>query len=101
MHTRKHTLGKFQGNESEMLAQAVYNASMDGCCETLGDCETFGFYAYVPGKRNDYILNENSQGFVYVEYGPPAKIQAMWKAIGADYEEFCGEEESDDDVEDE
>ena len=93
MYTRRQTLGKFQGNDSEMLAKAVYNASMDGCCETLGDVETFGFYAYVPGKRNDYILNENSQGFVYVEYGPPAKMQALWASIEKDYTEFMGDSE--------
>lgn len=97
MHTRKHTLGKFQGNESEMLAQAVYNCSLDGSWgESLGESDTFGWYAYIPGKRYHFILRENSQGFVYVEYGKPYEMATMWERIEKDYAEFVGDSDSDD-----
>ncbi len=99
MHTKHKSLGKFQGNESEMIAKAVYNASMDGCCESLGESEGFGWYAYVSGKRYDFILNENSQGFVYVEWGKPQEMIEKWERLEKDYAEWMGEgeEELDDD----
>ena len=100
MYTRKPTMGKFQGNSSEMLAKAVYNASMDGCCETLGDDDTIGFYAYVQGKRHDYILKENSQGFVYVEYGPPVEMKVKWAEIASWYAEYCEDSEECDELDD-
>ena len=99
MHTRHKTLGKFQGNDSEMIAKAVYNATMDGCCESLGESGSFGWYAYVNGKRYDFIITENSQGFVYVEYGKPEEMLTKWESIEKDYAEWCsdGEDEEEED----
>ena len=100
MYTKHKSLGKFQGNESEMLAKAVYNASLDGTWgESLGESEGFGWYAYVSGKRYDFILEENSQGFVYVEWGKPQEMLEKWERLEKDYAEWMGEgeEELDDD----
>lgn len=93
MHTKHKSPGKFQGNESEMLTRAVYNASLDGCCESLGESDGFGYYAYVSGKRYDFILNENSQGFVYVEWGKPQEMLEKWEKLEKDYAEWIGEGE--------
>ena len=96
MYTKHKSLGKFEGNESEKLAQAVYTATLNGCCEELGDVEGFGFYAYVQGKKYDFVLSENSQGFVSVWHGTKEKMSLFWQSIENDYEEWnqLEEEES-------
>jgi hypothetical protein len=97
MHSKnRNSLGKFQGNASYKMAEAVYNASLDGCCEQLGDVEGFGFYALVEGKRYGFIMNENSQGFVSVDYWPIAEAREKWAAIEKEYEKWSEECESED-----
>lgn len=85
MYTKHKSLGKFQGNESEMIAKAVYNASMDGS-EEMGDVDEYGYhYSYVEGKRYDYIVTEDSQGFVYVEHGDKETIRKQWNGLEKAY----------------
>ena len=85
MYTKHKSLGKFQGNESEMVAKAVYNASMDSS-EVMGDVDEYGYHhSYVEGKRYDYIVTENSQGFVYVEHGDKERIRKQWNGLEKAY----------------
>ena len=93
MHTQKSHPGKFESNASQLLAEAVYKASLDGGNEELGDVENFGYFTYVQGKRYHFILSEDSNGFVHVTYGNPEKMQAKWEKIEAAYEKYCEEVE--------
>ena len=102
MHTKHKSFGKFQGNDSELLAKAVYNCSLDGSWgESLGESDSFGWYAYIPGKRYHFILCENSQGFVYVEHGTPDEMSAMWAKIEAEYEKWNEADELESELEEE
>lgn len=83
--------GKFEGNESQLMAQAVYQASLDGTDEELGDVDNFGWYGLVKGKRYSFILSEDSQGFVTVNYGTHAEMKAQWDKIEKAYDEFYNE----------
>lgn len=96
MHTLKPYPGKFEGNESQMLARAVYNASCNGSCESLGDVDGFGYFALVVGKLYSYILNENSQGFVDVGIYSHAEAKARWQKISDEYDKFESQAEESD-----
>jgi hypothetical protein len=93
MKTLRPHPGKFEGNESQMLAEIVYNASMEGCCEELGEVDGFGFYAFVKGKRYGFIMSEDSQGFVSVYYYTLSEARQKWAAIEKEYEEWTTESE--------
>ena len=69
MHTKVKNihLGKFEGNESQLEAEIVHSASLDGTCETMGDVIELGWHAsLVLGNRYAWIVYEDSQGFVDV-----------------------------------
>jgi hypothetical protein len=87
MYTAKPYPGKFEGNRSQLLAQVVYNADMDGANEVCSE-EGFGHYALIKGKRYWYILHENEQGFVSVDYGPSSEMLPEWDKVQAAYSEF-------------
>jgi hypothetical protein len=91
MHTIKRNIGKFQGNDSYMLASAVYNATMDGTCAQLGDVEGFGFYAFVEGKRYGFLMHESNQGFISVNYYSLKEARERWAKIEAEYEKWIEE----------
>lgn len=88
MHSIQHHPGKFEANPSQLLAETVYTKTCEGWGESLGDCETFGYFSYIEGKRYGFILNEDSQGFVYVDSYPKAQAQAKWKAIELEYDAY-------------
>lgn len=89
MYTAKPYPGKFEGNGSQMLAEAVYNASMDGSAGFFGDGQTYNFYCLIEGKHYMFILCEDSQGFVTVDYGKPDEMLPEWGRIEAEYSEYC------------
>jgi hypothetical protein len=67
--------GKYEGNHSQWLAEIVHHASMDGCDEEFGDVCDYGFWAGVlHGKRYNFYLTEDSQGFVTVFYAKVGDI---------------------------
>lgn len=48
--------------------QVVYRATLHGCDDELGDVQGFGWYGLLLGFHGkDYIVHEDSQGFVDVE----------------------------------
>ncbi|MGL5936215.1 MAG: hypothetical protein ACRCZI_11415 [Cetobacterium sp.] len=85
MYTTKLRPGKFEGNRSQLLAQVIYQASLDGANDELGDTDGFGFYALVQGKRYAFILCEDTQGFVSVQYGDKSKMMRMWAELETEY----------------
>ena len=91
MYTAKPYPGKFEGNDSRLVAEVAYRASMDSN-ESMGDVEAYGYYhSYVQGKRYDYIVTENSQGFVYVEYGDKVAMRKQWNALEKIYLDWYDE----------
>jgi len=84
MYTANPYPGKFEGNRSQLLAQAVYNAYADDVCSEEG----FGHYALIKGKRYWYILHESDQGFVSVDYGPSSEMLLEWDKVQAAYSQF-------------
>jgi len=84
MYTANPYPGKFEGNQSQLLAQAVYNADANEVCSEEG----FGHYALIKGKRYWYILHESEQGFVSVDYGPSSEMLPEWDKVQSAYSEF-------------
>ena len=82
--------GKFEGNGSRRLAEALYNLTIDGLSTELGDVEGFGWYGLVARKHgSSYIVHEDSQGFFdYTEYATDREAKAEWKALEKEYDKF-------------
>ena len=83
----EYGLGKFEacGNYA-LLAQYLY----ENHDEEIGDCETFGWYAKHNGRIKGVnvfaIINEDSQGFVTVDYFDDAEaLYEAWDKIEAEY----------------
>lgn len=91
MYTQKRYPGKFEGNQSQLVARVVYNNTLDGCCEDVGEADGFGYYARIEGKQHTFILSEDSQGFVYVTWYDKQEGAKKWGAILSAYETFCEE----------
>lgn len=97
MHTLNRQPGKFEANRSHAVARVVYDISLDGCCDDFGEADGFGYYAFVVGKRYGFIMCEDSNGFVSVDYYPLAEARRRWEEIQDEYndymarhvEEFC------------
>ena len=92
MHSIAQHLGKFEANPSLLLAETVYAKTGEGWGESIGDCETFGYFHYVAGKRYGFILSEDSQGFVYVDTYPKEEALTKWRALEKEYETYCDNE---------
>lgn len=92
MYTKTPYPGKFEGNASQKVAEAVYDITLQGCWDTLGDVEGFGFFAFVVGKKYGFILAEDSQGFVEVTAHSLDEARIMWKRIEKEYASYCEEE---------
>lgn len=84
MKTLNPSPGKFEGNDSQLVARVAYEASLDGCAETIGDCSEIGWHAsLVTGKRYSFIVYEDDLGFVDVETfrnGDPA-LASNWALL--------------------
>ena len=89
MHTARPYPGKFEGNESQLVAEVVYNKTLDGIAESIGDVEGFGFYAFVKGKRYGFIMSEDSQGFVTVVTCLLAEAEQKWADLEHEYSDYC------------
>ena len=92
----KH-LGKFEG---ELYAtKYAYEATLDGCCDDLGESDGFGWYARFSDKikgRGPFhiILNESSQGFVSgTYYDTETDLDAAWADLETEYADYCEQRE--------
>lgn len=107
---RSYGPGKFD----TILDSMVYDSSLDGCDEELGDSETFGWYGLIRGQvvadetkaeltteeralvfaSVGAIVDSNSQGFVGVQYfESDAELEAAWAALEAEYAEFAEDDD--------
>lgn len=89
-HDQPHP-GKFEGNGSRRLSEALYNLVGDGCASNeLGDVEGFGWYGLIARKHgSSYIVSEDSQGFFgYNEYDTEQDARKDWKTLEAEYAQF-------------
>lgn len=90
--------GKFSCRADER----IYRMTMDGCCETIGESDGFGFYAKIDGPilglaQGGAILNEDGDGFVSVDYfDTPEDLAQEWDNIEAEYREWDEGIEDDD-----
>jgi hypothetical protein len=99
-----HSMGKFD----HFVDQVVYEWTLEGGGEALGDADTFGYYELVeePGgvlvRESDgedwffasAIVSVNSQGFVNVEYfNTIEEGREVWSALEEEYSEWLGEAE--------
>lgn len=96
-------IGKFDSNVDER----VYEMSLEGWGEELGDAETFGHYTLLdfgdeplivtepgtkPAKHAAAIVFVNNQGFVQVSYYAMLDdAKADWRNVEQEYEKFLGE----------
>lgn len=104
--------GKFKND----LAERLYNASLDGTCETVGDvqygthysrvedwCDPFSTDENCHEFDGDYILAEDTSGFVTIS-GPYETVEMgtdgyynpsdeAWNACLAEWEAFYSDED--------
>ena len=90
MYTEKPYPGRFEGNSSQLVAEVVSNVVDNGfALSELGNVESFGYWAFVKGKRYGFILSQDNNGFVTVSHGALAQAQAQWEKVEQEYKEFC------------
>jgi hypothetical protein len=95
-------MGKFQSLRDEV----VYRATLHDLDDQLGDVQTFGWYGLLLGfYGNDYIVHEDSQGFVDVTCYPAIREDALgqtyrsaeagnaWCELWDEYEAWWGEDD--------
>jgi hypothetical protein len=104
---RKSQVGKFDDN----VAERIYQDSLDGTDDQLGDVENFGWYGLVKYgdeapirvKERDgeisnitaAIVEVDDQGFVSVhEYSSNEDVGREWKKVQEDYEEYLAKSPS-------
>ena len=77
---------KFDSPRTEVL----YQKSLDGWqTEELGDAGTFGWYGlFLNFHGEDYILHEDSQGFVDSTVYPLGEGESAWECVYCDYEDW-------------
>jgi hypothetical protein len=85
--------GKFEGCADQRLGEALYNVTLDGCNEDLGDVEGFGWYGLIKTHKNTYIVWEDSQGFFGYETFSHKDGAKEWARLEAEYAEYCEETE--------
>jgi len=89
--TRKRYPGKFEGCADDRLAEVLYSISQDGCDDSCGEAEYFGWYGLILRRGHGYIVSEDSQGFFdYTCYSSRAAAQSAFDTIAA--EEYQDEE---------
>lgn len=69
MYTSKPRPGKFEGNRSQALAQAVYDSTLSSAeweYEEFGGGNSGAWAAIVLGRRISYLMDVDSNGFVQV-----------------------------------
>ena len=89
-------LGKFEGCTNQDLGKALYDLSLDGCDEELGDAQGFGWYGLLTDINiyhpADYIVYEDNQGFFdYVEYEQGTAI-IDWNRLLKEEEEYTAQD---------
>jgi hypothetical protein len=86
--------GKFEGNQDQELAARLYDISLYGCCESIGDVESFGFYTLIIDDGKGYIGYEDSQGFwTIMEYESVKDAEDNFARISSEYDDFMAEAE--------
>lgn len=65
MYTENRNKGKFEGNQSELLAETLYDLSLD--LSWVNNTWTLpeGCFMSIEGKRYNFILSEDNFGFVH------------------------------------
>ena len=91
--TRKRYPGKFEACDDDRLAEVLYSISQDGCDDSCGEAEYFGWYGLILHRDHGYIVSEDSQGFFdYTRYSSKDAAQSTFDAIAA--EEYDDGEEA-------
>ena len=63
----KH-LGKYEGNESQLTAEVLHRASLDGTIDEYGECDgPYGWNGLILGKRYGFLIHEDNYGFFSYE----------------------------------
>ena len=95
MKTLKPFPGKFEGNESQLMAQAVYSTSLNGANDEFGDCSEYGLWCgLIIGKRYGFIIDESDQGFVSVWYGSKEEAKEKFEFMKNEWEAALPEDAS-------
>lgn len=87
------TVGKFEACANSELGEKLYEMTMTGCDQELGEVDNFGWYGLlldIDGKS--YIVNEDNNGFfTYTEYDNSVSAQLAFSRLENDYEDFMSE----------
>jgi hypothetical protein len=86
---RKRYLGKFEACDDDRLAEVLYSISLDGCDDSCGEAEYFGWYGLILHRKHGYVVSEDSQGFFcYERFETKEEAQTAFDAHAAyEYEE--------------
>jgi len=81
--------GKFEGCTNQEKGEELYNISLNGCDEELGDVPGFGWNGLIKyNSETWYIVTEDNQGFFDYEVYSPHIAEITWNRLLKEEEEF-------------
>ena len=88
--------GKFEGNGDEVLAERLYELTMDSSqVDDLGEVDTFGWWCLIEDDEW-HVCKEDSQGFWTIMFtGPEVRARDYWLGVEAEYEAWAEQEDDD------
>lgn len=91
MYTKQENkkLGKFEWNQSELIAQVLHNiCGISGYDEEINFTEYYAdWYGLIKGKKHWFIVHESNQGFFTYKIYSIEEGGVMWKGLESEYYE--------------
>lgn len=105
--------GKFEGNESEEVAEILYDATLNGMVdEEIGDVQEYGLWTAIfrgvkvengellDAEKGGYIVEEDERGFFdYMYFDQNNELEEEWQRAVFNYEEAMEESEPEEEEE--
>ena len=90
MYSTRRSPGKFEGNESQLTAQILYNVVGEGfVSDEYGEVDgPDGWNGIIRGTRYGFLLHEDNQGFFSYQYTSLKEADARWAKFVTEAEEL-------------
>lgn len=88
MYTKKKRPGKFEGCESQLVGEVLYQLSACGPDEQVGSVDDLGWYGLILGKKRAWIVREDHFGFFDYETFTHEEARGKWDEIEDEYQDY-------------
>ncbi len=79
MYTEKHTPGKYERCESQLIGRVLYSSTPDD--EVAFSHDHVDCYSLFKGDKFSFIMHETDQGFIDYVCGEPEVMLMRWNMI--------------------